>query len=274
MKAWGIPALILTGGLAMAQPVPNEPNFVQQLVRRSVATMDRNWKEAPEYVFRERDIQSDGGKKSVKTQRVWMIGGSPYYELTGINGEPLNAKQRQAEQKKLEHEVKKRRSESPYASNERVAQYLKERHQDQALMREMTNAFVFKMVGEEKLNGHDVYVLDASPKPGYTPPSMETRVLTGMRGRLWIDRKDAQWVKVEAEVFQPVKFGLFIAKVQPGTRFELEQEPVKPDIWLPSHFRMSVNASILWWQKNSLDDETYSDYQPKDALSARLNSGR
>jgi hypothetical protein len=271
MKRWGIAVLVLAGGLAVARPAPDQPGFVRQLVQRSVTAMDRDWQQAPEYVFRERDIEIDGRHKTLKTQRVWMIDGSPYYELTGLNGEPLPPQQRAEEQRKLQREVEKRRRESPSARSRRIADYMKERRQDHALMREMTDAFVFKLVGEEKLNGHDVYVLDASPKPGYHPKTMETRVLTGMRGRMWIDRKTDQWVKVEAEVFQPVTFGLFIAKVQPGTRFELEQAPVTPEIWLPTHFRMSVNASILWWQKNSVDDETYSDYQPKDALSARLN---
>lgn len=268
----GIPILFLAGSFAVAQPVRDDAGFVDRLVRRSVQAMDRDWQQAPEYVFRERDIISDGRTKTLKTQRVWMIDGSPYYELTGLNGEPLSAKRRADEHRKLLREVQKRRAETSEARSRRIAEYTKERQQDHALMREMADAFVFKLVGEEKLNGHDVYVLDASPKPGYKPTSMETRVLTGMRGRLWIDREHAQWVKVEAEVSQPVTFGFFIAKVQPGTRFELEQTPVAADLWLPSHFRMTVNSSILWWQKNSLDDETYSDYQPKDgSLAARLN---
>ncbi len=262
---------MLAGGLAVARPVPDESNFVQDLVRTSVAAMDRDWQSAPEFAFRERDVTSDGGPKARKTQRVWMIDGSPYYELTGLNGKPLPPARQAQEERKLMREVQKRRAESAAARDRRVAQYTKERRQDHALMRDMADAFVFKMVGQDTLNGHDVYILDASPKPGWQPPTLETRVLTGMRGRLWIDKKDHQWVKVEADVFQPVTFGFFIAKVQPGTRFELEQAPVNHDLWLPSHFRMTVNSSILWWQKNSLDDETYSDYQPKDALSARLN---
>ncbi len=236
--------------------------------------MDRDWQSAPEFIFRERDVESDGRTKTLKTQRVWMIDGSPYYELTGVNGKPLSPRKQAEEQHKLLNEVQKRRNESADTRSRRIAQYIKERRQDHALMREMADAFVFKLVGEETLNGHGVYVLDASPKPDYKPTSVETRVLTGMRGRLWIDREHQQWVKVEAEVFHPVTFGFFIAKVQPGTRFVLEQAPVSPDLWLPTHFRMTVNSSILWWQKNSLDDETYSDYQPKDALSARLSLGR
>jgi hypothetical protein len=36
-----------------------------------------------------------------------------------------------------------------------------------------------------------------------------------MKGKLWVDREQYQWVKVEAEVIKPVNFGYFIAKVAP-----------------------------------------------------------
>ena len=89
-----------------------------------------------------------------------------------------------------------------------------------------------------------------------------TKVLTGMRGKLWVDKKNYQWVKVEAEVFKPVSFGLFIAKVKPGTRFTLEQSPVSGNVWMPHHFRVDLSTSILGYSRNSVDDETYRDYRP------------
>ena len=125
----------------------------------------------------------------------------------------------------------------------------------------MADAFDFKLAGEETFQGYGVYVLQASPKPGYVPKSLETKVLTGMRGMLWIDRRSYQWVKVDAEVIQPVAFGLFIAKVQQGTRFTLEQRPVSDSVWLPSRLTMSVNASIFWWHQVSSEDETFSEYR-------------
>jgi hypothetical protein len=53
-----------------------------------------------------------------------------------------------------------------------------------------------------------------------------------------------------------------IAKVSPGTRFTLEQKAVSPDVWLPSHFTMQVNATALGFiKKDSVQDETYSNYR-------------
>ena len=83
-----------------------------------------------------------------------------------------------------------------------------------------------------------------------------------MRGKLWVDAQAYQWVQVHAEVFRPVTFALFFARVKPGTEFTLEQKPVAGSLWLPSHFSMKVKAAILMVPKGSTDDETYFDYRP------------
>lgn len=51
-------------------------------------------------------------------------------------------------------------------------------------------------------------------------------MLRGMEGELWIDEATFQWVKVQARVIRPVSIEGFLARVEPGTRFELEKMPV------------------------------------------------
>jgi len=234
----------------------------QDIVARSVQNMNADWSAAPQFDFTERDVIRKKGRSSVMTYRVLMIGGSPYQRLLAVNGEPLPAAQVAREQGKLQREIARRGREMPSARQKRVAEYQKERRQDHELMAEMVQGFDFKLEGEETLNGRRCYVLDATPRPGYQPKSRETKVLKGMRGKMWIDVQRYQWVKVQAEVFRPVTFGLFVAHVQPGTEFTLEQKPVEGNIWLPSHFSMRVKAQILLFSRRSTDDETYSQYRP------------
>lgn len=129
-------------------------------------------------------------------------------------------------------------------------------------MAEMVRAFDYKLEGEDTINGRRCFVLQATPKAGYQPPSRETQVLKGMRGKMWVDAAQYQWVRVHAEVFRPVSFGLFIARVKPGTEFTLEQSPVQGNLWLPSHFSMAVRARVLISSRNYRDDESYWDYRP------------
>jgi len=139
-------------------------------------------------------------------------------------------------------------------------------------MNEMARAFVFKLVGEENVSGHPAFVLDATPNPAYRPINRETRVLTGMKGRLWVDREQFHWPKLEAEVVKPVSFHL-IAKVGPGTRFVLEKEPVAAGVWQPRRFAVQVEASVMWFQRNSSKEETFSDYRAGDPLERSVMRG-
>jgi hypothetical protein len=198
-----------------------------------------------------------------------MIAGSPYNKLIALNAQPLSAEQAAEEDRKLAEETNRRRSESTSSRQKRMAEYQRERRQDRALMAEMAKGFDFKLAGEDTVDGRRCFVLDAAPKAGYHPPTRETRVLTGMRGTMWIDTQAYQWVKVHAEVFRPVAFGLFIANVRPGTQFTLEQTPMRGNLWLPSHFSMAVNARVLFSSRHSTDDETYSNYHQANGSSSK-----
>ena len=236
---------------------------VPQIISRSVEATENNFKEAPKYTFIEHDIVSKkDGPKSEKTYEVLFIDGSPYDKPTAIENRPLSPEEQKAEDKKLRDEVYKREHESVQERARRIAKYQKGQAQNQELMRDMAEAFRFRLVKEERLDGRDVYQFEATPKPGYVPRNRESRVLLGMKGTLWVDKDTDQWVKVVAQVVKPVSFYGFLAKVGPGTRFELEQEPVTGKVWLPKHFSVQVYASALGFlNENSTDDETYRNYR-------------
>ena len=239
----------------------------QEIIRHSVAANEADWKAAPNFSFSERDVTTKGGSKTVKTYEVLMIEGSPYNRLTAINDKPLSPAAQAQEKQKLEREIANRKKESPDARAKRMAQFQRERQQDHMMLQEMIHAFNFKLTGSDKLDGREVYVVEATPRTGYRPKSRDTKVLLGMRGKLWIDKNHYHWVKVEAEVFKPVSFGLFIAKVGPGTRFVLEQAPISATLWLPKHFTMQLEASVLGRRRASVQDETYKDYKRADNLA-------
>jgi hypothetical protein len=233
----------------------------QQMVGLSIASSEADWKATPNFSYAERDTDGGGGTTTSKTYRVWTIEGSPYYRLIAIGDEPLSPAQEARETEKLQKEIAKRARESSRERAKRLAQYEEDRGRMFALLHEMAEAFDFKLVGEQRLDDRNVYVLQASPLPGYQPTSRETKILTGMRGTLWIGKDTYKWVKVEAEVTRPVWIGWFIAKVLPGTNFLLEQTPVMQSLWLPKHFSIEAKARVLWFQKYYSHSETYQDYR-------------
>ncbi|HLJ46963.1 MAG TPA: hypothetical protein VKU01_13190 [Bryobacteraceae bacterium] len=275
MSRIGVGCVVVAAAFAgAAQSGQGQPD-VQEIIRRSVAATEENWKLAPDYAFMERDIESkkDHGK-TTKTYVVLMIDGSPYNKLTAVNGQPLSKGEAAAEEQKLQEAIQTRRRESSRERAKRIAKYQRERTSDEAMMKEMTEAFQFRPAGEETLNGHSCWVFDATPKPGYQPKTRETKVLLGMKGRLWIDKSEYQWVRVKAEVTRPVRMYGLLARVGPGTRFELDQEPVAANLWLPRHYSVNVAATALgFFNEDSTDDETYWNYQPVSRQMAMQSSG-
>lgn len=239
-----------------------KPPDVSQIIAKSVAANQRDFDAGPHFNNKERDRTPGGGSK---TYQVTMIDGTPYQRLIAVNGKPLSPEQNAQELKKQEQAAAQRRSESAEDRQKRIEKFEKDRRRDHAMIEQLTKAFNFTLVGQGRMRGFNVWVLKATPKPGYKPPNMETQVLTGMEGALWIDQKTYNWVRVTAQVIHPVSIEGFLAEVEPGTRFELEKSPVGGGIWQPTHYSMKASAKVLhMFSHNSTDDETYFDYKPAD----------
>jgi hypothetical protein len=262
-------ALAATGGLCIAA-TPNP----QEIIRKSVETIQSDWAQAPRYSYIERDVESKGrSPRTVKTYKVLMIGGSPYNLVTAIDDQPLSPGEQAKEQHKLHSEIEKRQHDSERDREKRIAKYDRERAHDHEMLKAMVDAFQFQLAGEAEADGRPCWILDAAPKPGYQPATHEGRILKGMKGRLWVDQRTYQWVKVHAEVVRPVSFYGFLAKVGPGTEFDLEQAPVTDNLWLAKRFSVLVKASALGvFNEDSTESDTYRDYQPMPEASALLQS--
>ena len=263
LKNIAIPSLLGAVVACIAQhPTP----AVEDLVRQSVQAIHEDWAKAPGFDFCEVD---QAGKDS-RTYQVLMISGSPYSRLIAVNGTVLSPEMQAKETEKLAATTRQRQEETPEAHQRRVAQYEKERRRDQQLLEELTNAMTFTLIGPETVTSHETYVLDAKPRRGYVAKSMMTTVLKGMQGRLWVDQASFRWVKVKAEVVHPVTIEGFLARVEPGTEFELEETPVGGPLgtWMASHFAMRAHARILGlFPKSSMQDETYFHYKANGTLS-------
>jgi hypothetical protein len=276
-----ISALLLAGSTstvlgAARQGCCNADLSPAEIIRRSVAVNEADWRAQPQFEYKEQDVKSkvdSSGQAHVEQVKAWevmMIDGSPYSKLIGQNGEPLPAAQEAKENDKMRAEITKRQSESQSSRQSRISKYKNDRAEEHLLMQQMAEAFTFKIVAEETVNGYPCYVLDANPDPNYKPPVQKARVLTGMHGRMWIDKEHFHWVKVQAEVTSPVEFGFFIAKVKPGTSFELEQEPVG-NVWLPKKFVEDVNASVLGlYGLHTKEVDQYSEYQPENRTGTQV----
>ena len=241
---------------------------VQNVVDRATSTMQADWAAAPGFAFVQRDVTTSKGMTTCKTHQVFMISGADYYMPVAVEDNPLSVDQQKLELQRLKKEVDRRSEETPAEVQQRAEQYRKTREQNGTLLSEFTRAFDFTLAGEETINGHATYVLNARPRAAYHAPNRTAKILTGMQGRLWIDKESFHWVKAEAEVMKSVSvFGLF-AKALPGTKMELEMTPVTDSVWLVSRFVADLRLSILWWKSAKATESTFSGYRPAAAALA------
>jgi len=55
-----------------------------------------------------------------------------------------------------------------------------------------------------------------------------------VEGKLWVDKQDFGWIKVDGKVIQPFSMGLFLARVLGGSQITMEQTRFDDGIWMPT----------------------------------------
>ena len=82
-----------------------------------------------------------------------------------------------------------------------------------------------------------------------------------MEGKLWVDKQDFGWIKVEGQVTQAFSMGLFVARVQRGTHITLGETCVGNDVWVPKRIEVRATARILLLKSLDIDRIlTYFNY--------------
>ena len=126
----------------------------------------------------------------------------------------------------------------------------------------MPKAFDFQLLGEEAVKGRSAYVLQATPRPDYQAQGKYGNMFSKVAGKLWVDKQDLGWIKVDGQVIQPFSMGLFLARVLRGSHIMMEQTRVDDRIWMPEHVEVRAAAKILF-VKNLVVERvlTYSEYR-------------
>jgi len=250
------------------------------IVERSVKAGEENWKIARNYTFLERtaehklDAEGHVKSKEVKTYDVTLLEGSPYRRLVQRDDHPLTPEEEKGEQQKLEKSIADRMKESAGARQRRIADYEKRRKREQETMHEVAEAFDFKVAGEERLDGRAVWILEATPRRGYRPRSRDAKILPHVRGKLWIDQATYRWVKVDAEVIDPVTWGLFLVRLDKGAHVWIDETRVNDEVWLPRLIAVTASARLgIFKQLRVREETTYRDFKKFRTDSKLVESG-
>ena len=233
----------------------------RQIVSPSIAATERSWQARDHYTYMERDedrrLDSRGLVKSedVDVTRMMLVNGARFEQLMEHNGQLPSS----AQQRKRDEDLEKLKHETPAEQTAR----LRKDQENRSFLRDVLEAFDFHLIGEEIVDGKPAYVLQATPHPGYHARGKYGNMFSKVEGKLWVDKQDFGWIKVDGQVTQSFSMGLFVARVQRGSHIILEQTCVGDGVWVPKRLEVRASARILFLK--SLDIErilTYSDYNP------------
>jgi hypothetical protein len=222
----------------------------REIIRLAVAADERNWKVARNYEFSERvdarRLEPNGRLKSkdVKAYDVMLLDGSPYRRLVARDDRPLLPGDEKKEQEKLARSITERHKESASQRARRLAEYDSRPEWQRDAWRELPEALDFRLAGEEVWDSHSLYVIEATPRPGYQPRSLTAKVFAHLQGKLWVDKQDYHLVKAEVEVVTTISAGLFLVRLAKGSRASFEQTRVNDEVWLPRQVRAFVSARL------------------------------
>jgi len=90
----------------------------------------------------------------------------------------------------------------------------------------------------------------------------EAKFLPKFHGRVWIDKAEAQWAKMDIVCIDTVSLGWFLARFHKGSRLVVEQTRVNDEVWLPRHVAVKVDVRLALLKNFNVDmQQTYRDYK-------------
>jgi hypothetical protein len=261
------------GALAPA-PVSLSREQIQEMIRLSAEKDIENDKRQRDYTYVERveehKLNGKGEVSSTETRTydVLEIYNEQVRRLTAKDDKPLSAKDAAKEEETIQKIIDKRKNESDSQREKRLKQEQKEREDNREFVKEIADAYDFQLAGVETLDGRETYVIDGEPRPGFQPKRKEAKILPKFRFRVWIDRTENQWVKLDAQCIDTVSFGLFIARIHKGSRILIDTTRINDEVWLPRHVALHVDVRLALLKNLNVNEEiTYKDYKKFHAAS-------
>jgi hypothetical protein len=219
-----------------------------------------------EYIQREEEHKLDGKDQvkssESKTYEIMVLYEEPVRKLIAKDDKPLSESDAGKEDEKVQKVIEKRKNESDNDRQKRLEKQNKEQEEGRQFVKEIADAYNFRFVGEENLEGRKALVIDADPRPGYEPHMKDAKFLPKFHFRVWVDEAEKQWVKLDIQCIDTVSVGLFLLRLHKGSNIQIEQVRVNDEVWLPRHVALKLDARLaLLKGLNISEDVTFSDYK-------------
>ncbi len=281
LSACTILSFLFLGSLVLAQiqpsavPIQNattthdlSQDQIRDFIREAAEKDIQNDKKQRDYTYiqREEEHKLDGNDQvkssESKTYEIMVLYEEPIRKLVAKDDKQLSEDDARKEEEKVQKIIEKRKSESDNDRRKRLEKQNKEQEEGRQFVKEIADAYNFRFVGEETLEGRNSMVIDADPRPGYEPHMKDAKFLPKFHFRVWLDEAEKQWVKLDIQCIDTVSVGLFLLRLHKGSSIQIEQLRVNDEVWLPRHVTLKLDARLaLLKGLNISEDVTFRDYK-------------
>ena len=233
----------------------------REIMRHAVEIDHGNRERVRSYTCQNRQVIKQLGKNGevksteIKTFDINFYFGEEYQRLVAINDKSLDEKEEKKEEEKLNKFLAKYRDESEHDREKRLAKEKKDREEGRLFLLDVVNAYDFRLVGDETIEGVETYVIEGTPRPDFHPTQPHADMLKKIKGKAWIEKKNYNWVKVEAEATDTISFGLFLFRIHPGSRFAFQQTFINNEVWVMKRLDIHGGARIALFKNENVDQE-------------------
>lgn len=262
--------LFLASGIAAGETplAPISEEQIRQLIRQAAEKDIENDKAQRNYTYIQREEERRLGRKGevkstgIRTYEIMVLFEEPVRKLITRDDKPLSEKEARKEEQKIQKIIDKRRNESERDRQKRLEKQDENREKARRFVREIADAYNFRYIRTESLFGHETYVVDADPRPGFQPRTREAKMLPKFRFRAWIDKSEMQWLKLDVQCIETVSVGLFLVRLHKGSNIQIEQTRVNDEVWLPKHVSLKLDARIALFKGVNLSEEiSFREYR-------------
>jgi hypothetical protein len=177
--------------------------------------------------------------------------------LIAINDAPLSQADEQREQQRLDQLLSDpgKQRHRKQAETEDAARAMK-------VLQVLPEAFLYQDAGPADATGK-TEKFTFRPNPKFNPPDLETQVLTGMTGEMWIDIAQERVTRLEGRLEEDVDFGWgILGQLKRGGSIVIEQADVGDHQWRIVHFKMSMNARVVFKTRSFDTTEDQTGFAP------------
>ncbi len=243
-----LPSLTLASASVQGQGSGEPPAaLIQRMVAHELA--DR---EQASYWMYHIEKTVDGHTNSVEQVETSK---GPIYRLLAVDGQPLNAQQRSADEKRIQNLL-----HDPDAQRKAKQDHDADEQRVRELMAKLPTAFLYESDGMEGGNVRLRY----KPNPSFVPANFQSRPFTKVAGTIVIEPQQTRLVRIDGRLIGDVVFGFgLLGRVDKGGTFAIARQPVSATHWKTRLVDVHVSGRVILFKSISKEQhDVRSDFKP------------